>query len=384
MKQKKVIVVGGGFGGFKAVKGLLKKGFEVTLISENEYFYFTPLLVEVVVRTLNFRDVSLKFSDYFKSKNFTFILGQVDRIDFENNLVHVGSSEFSYDYIVVSTGSRRRTLPMKGHDLGLPLKNLKQAEVLRERLFREINSASEVLHVSVIGAGASGIELAFAVDQLAHHCKKFPRIEINVFDSGDKLLPKWNPRVGQRVVKLMKKKGIHLHLNSVVKEVGNNFIITDKGRHHSDLTILTLGVVPNSSMIPAHYLDENKYIKVDDFLKIVGLKNAFALGDVVKFDKILVPKLAQTAQNQGILAAKNITRLAQGKSLKKYSATILGNVLTLGSRNSITTVKNMMFAGVLGNIMRAGAYIYKMPGLSEKMELARSWILHTLFKVNLK
>ena len=384
MKNKKVIVVGGGFGGFKAVQGLLKKGFKVTLISEHDYFYFTPLLVEVVVRTLNFQDVSLKLSDYFKSKNFTFILGQVDKVDFENNLVYIGSSEFSYDYIVVSTGSRRRTLPLKGHDLGLPLKNLKQAEVLRERLFREINAANEVLHVSVIGAGASGIELAFAVDQLAHHCKKFPRIEVNVFDSGDKLLPKWNPRVGRRVIKLMKKNGIHLHLNSIIEEVGSNFIITDKGRRHSDLTILTLGVVPNSSMISEKYLDDDKYIKVDESLRVVGLDNAFALGDVIKFDKIFVPKLAQTAQNQGVLAAKNITRSTEGKVLKKYSATILGNVLTLGSRNSITTIKSIIFTGVLGNIMRSGAYIYKMPGFLEKIELARSWILHTLFKVNLK
>lgn len=384
MQGKKVIVIGGGFGGFKAVKGLLKKGFQVTLISEHDYFYFTPLLVEVVVRTLNFKDVSLKLTDYFKHQNFDFVLGTVDSLDFDSNTIHVGQSQFHYDYLVIATGSRRRTLPMKGYDLGLPLKNLKQAEILRERLFQQINQAEDILHVSIVGAGASGIELAFAVDQLAHHCKKFPKIEVNVFDAGSSLLPKWNPKVGKCVIKLMKKKGINLHLNSIIQEVGSNFLATSDKTLRSDLTILTLGVVPNSSMVPERYLDTNKYINVDEYLRVTGLDNIFAIGDIVNFSFGFVPKLAQTAQNQGILAAKNIKRSVKKRKLKKYSANILGNVLTLGSRNSITTVKRIMFTGVLGNLMRAGAYVYKMPGLGEKMELGKSWVLHTLFKTNLK
>lgn len=384
MKQQQAVVIGGGFGGFKAVQKLLKKGFHVTLVSEHDYFYFTPLLVEVVVRTLNFRDVSLKFTDYFKDKNFDFVLARAEKVDFEKNIVYANGSALHYDYVVIATGSRRRELPMKGQDLGFPLKNLEQAEILREKLFDMINNSQKNLHVAVAGAGASGIELAFAVEQIARHCKKYPKIEVNVFDGGSSLLPKWNPKVGKKVARLMKKHSINLYLNFIIKEVGRDFIATAEKTYHSDLTVLTLGVVPNSSMIAEAYLNENKYVTVDEHLRIKGLKNAFAIGDIIDFDKSFVPKLAQTAQDQGILAAENIYRAVRKRKLKKYSAKILGNVLTLGSRNSISTVKNFMFTGVLGNVIRAGAYIFKMPGLKEKAELGASWISHTLFKTNLK
>ena len=124
MTNKKIIVAGGGFGGFKVVKKLLARGFEVLLISEGENFVFTPLLVEVSTGTLLPDDIRIPFTECFKNKKFSFVLGKITKTDFEQKKVYIGEQVYAYDYLVLGTGSCKRNLDIPGLEYGLPLKNI--------------------------------------------------------------------------------------------------------------------------------------------------------------------------------------------------------------------------------------------------------------------
>lgn len=384
MKNKKVIVIGGGFGGLKVTKKLLAKGFEILLISENEHFVFTPLLVEVATSSLGPEDISIRFDEYFSNKNFRFVLGRVSKIDFENKQVLIDKDSYPYHYLVVSAGARKRELNIPGAEYAFPLKNLSHALKIKGALIGKIKSAKEKFRLNVVGAGATGIEFVFAAEQLMKIFSKRTKHIIRLFDTGSILLPAWHKDVRKFVHRRLKKKKIILYSERRVSAITDNAIQAGKDRFASDFTVLAVGTIPNTEMVAKKYLDDRGFIPVLETLQVRGMKNVFAMGDIISFDQLIIPKLAQTATNQARFVASNIVALENGKKLKKYHLILKGKLLSIGAGIAIAQIKGIIIWGRLGHFIRSTVYVMKMPGFNNKINLAKSWILHTLFAKNLK
>lgn len=384
MKNKKVVILGGGFGGFKVAKKLLKKGFEVLLISENDKFVFTPLLVEVSTSALKPEDISVRFDFCLKNKNLTFVLGKVNKIDFGKKIVVTGKDSYTYDYLVIAAGARKRELNISGVEYAFPFKNINHALKIKGALIGKVKSAQGKFRLNVIGAGPTGIEFVFAAEQMITALNKDIKLIINLFDNGPVLLPTWNKDIRKYIFRRIKKRKITFHPNCSIQAISENAIQSGKERFASDFTVLAVGVVPNTEMIDKKYLDEKNFLRVEETMQVKGRRNVFAMGDLVSFDKLIIPKLAQTAANQARFVAGNIVSLKQGKKFKKYHLLLKGRLLSIGGGHAIGTIKKIMVWGRLGNLLRSVYYIWKMPGLKNKTRLAQSWILHTLFGINLK
>lgn len=384
MKNKKIIIIGGGFGGLKVAKKLLKKGFAVLLISENDKFVFTPLLVEVSTSALKPEDVSVEFNHYLKDKNLTFILDKVSKIDFDKKIVKTDKNSFVYDYLVIAAGARKRELNVPGIEHAFPFKNINHALKIKGALIGKVKNAKEKFRLNVVGAGPTGIEFVFAAEQLITALNKDVKLTINLFDTGPILLSTWNKDIRKYIFRRIKKRKINFYPNHKIQAITDNAIQAGAKRFASDFTVLAIGVIPNTEMIDKKYLDDRGFVRVDETLQVKGMKNVFAVGDLISFDKLVIPKLAQTAANQARFVAGNIIALERGRDLKKYRLLLKGRLLSIGAGHSIGKIKKIMIWGHLGNFFRSVYYVWKMPGLGNKIRLARSWILHTLFGVNLK
>lgn len=384
MPNKKLIVVGGGFGGFKTTKKLLKKGFDVLLISETDYFTFVPLLVEVATGNLRANDITVKFEDYFKSPNFSFKLAKVTKVNFETNQVITNQEKFSYDYLVLAAGARSRELNIPGSEYALPLKNLSQGLKIKSALLAKIKASPNELKLNVVGAGATGIEFILAAEQLLRARNKKISLKANLFDYRLKLLPAWGENISQYVQKLLKRKKFQLHLNRKVTSITEKSVKIDRNEFPSDLTVLAVGIRPNTDMVDEKYLDAEDYILVDDFLRVKGLSNVFALGDLINFENRIIPKLGQTASSQAGIVAANIAAVKSGKKLQPYNLRLKGRLLSLGAGISVAKLKKVAIKGRLGNFLRCLFFISIMPDWKNKIQLARSWILSALLGINIK
>lgn len=384
MKNKKIIIIGGGFGGLKVAKKLLKKGFEVLLISENDKFVFTPLLVEVSTSTLKPEDISVRFDHCLKNKNLTFVLGKINKIDFDKKIVATDKDFYTYDYLVIAAGARKRELNIPGVEYAFPFKNINHALKIKGALIGKVKSAQGKFRLNVIGAGPTGIEFVFAAEQLIRALNKNLKLSINLFDTGSVLLSTWHKDIRKYIFRRIKKRKINFYPGCAIQAITDNAIQSGQERFASDFTVLAVGVIPNTEMIDKKYLDKKNFIRVQEALQVKGKKNVFAIGDIISFDKLVIPKLAQTATNQARFVAGNIVALEHGRNLKKYHLLLKGRLLSVGAGHAIGKIKKIMVWGRLGHFIRSVYYIGKMPGLENKIRLAKSWTLHTLFATNLK
>jgi len=384
MKNKKIVIIGGGFGGLKVAKKLLKKGFKVLLISENDKFVFTPLLVEVATSALKPEDINVAFNHCLKNKNLTFVHGGVDKIDFDKKLVLVAKDSYSYDYLVIAAGARKRELSIPGTENAFPFKNINHALKIKGALIGKVKAAQGKFRLNIVGAGPTGIEFVFAAEQMITALNSKLNLIINLFDTGPVLLPTWNKDIRKYIFRRIKKRKINFYPNCGVQAITDNALQAGKERFASDFTVLAVGVIPNTEMIEKKYLDIKNFVRVEETLQMKGRENVFAVGDLISFDKLKIPKLAQTAANQARFVAGNIKALEKGKKLKKYHLMLKGRLLSIGAGHAIAKIKKFMIWGRLGNFIRSSYYVWRMPGWGNKVRLAKSWTLHTMFATNLK
>ena len=248
----------------------------------------------------------------------------------------------------------------------------------------KIKSSKEKFRLNVVGAGATGIEFVFAAEQLIKVLNKKTKRIIRLFDTGPVLLSTWNKTIRKFVHRRLNKKKIILHSNCRVSAITDNAIQAGSDRFSSDFTVLAVGTFPYTAMIDYKYFDDSGFIPLQETLQVKRLIHVFAIGDIVSFEKLKIPKLAQTASNQAGFVAYNINALANKRKLKKYHLILRGKLLSIGAGIAIAQIKGIMIWGHLGHLIRCTIYVLKMPGWGNKIKLAKSWTLHTFFSTNLK
>lgn len=379
MKDSKVLVVGGGFGGVYAARTLLQRGFDVTLVSRTNFFVFTPLLHEVATGSLNPNDITFEYSDFFQDKDFTFFRETIVEYDFENRSVRTSDGErLEYDYLIISTGADTNFYGTKGSELTLTLKTIEDAQRLKKRIVELAQGIERSVVVTVVGGGPTGVELAFEVEEFLRAIKKHSptlKYAVRLVHAGNSLCDTFPKSIQNYALRQMYKEGIDVRLGTVASEVTSEAVITKDGEHiESDITVWTAGVTPNTKEVSDEYKDERGNIIVDDYLRIRGREREFAIGDVIVQGERAVPKLAQTASRQGPLAARNINALLQNKALTPYKPHVSGALISLGKGRGAGKIFGVTFKGLVGWVIWRNAYLSKIPGFRNKTEVFSTWL----------
>ncbi|MBI5794277.1 FAD-dependent oxidoreductase [Candidatus Uhrbacteria bacterium] len=374
-----VVIIGGGFAGVYVARELLRRREPVTLVSETNYFTFTPLLHEVATGSLLSHDIVFEYESFFHDPRFRFIRGQAIQVDREKRLVHVDGQEEPYATLVIATGATTNFYSIKGAESAFVLKNVEDAIALKHALISEVQEEDRTVAVNVIGGGPTGIELVFEIAQLYQALLlKQPetRVTLRVIHAGKGLCSNDERRVQSYIGNAMTASGIEVVCEAHAERISQTEVGTNKGTFPSDVTILCAGVRPNTDWARGSLaLDEHSHVPVNHFLQTVQDEHVFALGDVAAVDGVPLPKLAQTAVREARLVAHNIVEHQRHRAMKGYTPHVMGTLFSLGFGDGVGKIGPVVVKGRVAWFLWRTVYLFKTPGLWNKLRVAFTWTL---------
>ena len=244
---KRVVVVGGGFGGLGCARSLADhEDVHVTLIDRNNYHQFQPLLYQVATSVLPTEDVAFPLREVFKKEHDVEIkLGEVTAVDPRTKTVSTATGEtYQGDFLVLAAGSQPNFFKTPGAEHAFPLYSVEDAERLRTRIISAFEEADRddsliedgVLNFVIVGGGATGTEIAGAIADMIHGsvAASYPDLALSasrvfIYDHGDFLLAPFSEGGHEYAAKILQKNGVRLRLGHSIKEVGAGHVVDSEG-----------------------------------------------------------------------------------------------------------------------------------------------------------
>jgi NADH dehydrogenase len=390
-----VVILGGGFGGLYAAKGLAKAPVTVTLIDRRNHHVFQPLLYQVATAALSEGDVAAPIRNVLHHQaNTTVLLAEAIAIDPARRVVSLSDGEqISYDTLIVATGA---THAYFGHDEWAKhapgLKTIEDALALRSRMLlaferaeREQDAAKQrrELTFAIVGGGPTGVELAGAIRDIAQRTmtgdfRHFdPRgTRVILIDGGDRVLPAYPPDLSQKARELLEKKGVEVVTSALVTAIDENGLVAGGKRIEAGTIFWAAGVAPSPlGRMLGGPLDRTGRVLVEPDLTVPGHPEIFVLGDLaaMKSDGKWVPGVAQGGIQSGRHAARMVIRRLEGKPTTPFHFKDLGIMATIGRRAAVADVFGRHFSGPLAWILWLAIHIVWLIGFRNRMVVLLEW-----------
>lgn len=361
---KKVLIVGGGFGGVRAGLDLARHNYadlEITLIDKTGYHYFPPAYYKLVyfkkgdkITQEFYEEESRRFavalSEIFKDKNnLKLVIDEVSEISLEKNEARTKSgTKFDYDYLILALGSETDYLGnLSLKEFAYPFKNIQDALNIRN-IIDEIffNKAKyEPIKILIVGGGITGCEvaanLAETVSYLAKiHSHPQKNISIEIIESLPSILSQLSLFARNKVERRLRNLGVEITTNNAIAEARKKEVINKEGKAIPyDFLIWTVGVKACAMTEKLNIkLEKKGLILADEYLRIPDFQNVFAIGDVSCFRDSEGKSLPMTAQNavwQGSYIAYTIKRLIHGRRIYKFHPKKFGFIMPLGKNYGV-------------------------------------------------
>lgn len=420
-KPVHVAIIGGGFGGLYTALTLHKrlgyhKDLEITLLDRNNYFLFPPLLPSAATGVLEIRQVSFPFRRIFETKRINFRKIEVSGIDIQKQIVtgqivresidhsvEAYQVETPYDYLVVAPGSKVATYGLSGvKEYAFFLRELKDAIILRNRVIdlferaagiSDIEEQTTLLNFVVIGAGATGIEIATELQDLIHgvllerYLELDPNLpKVTIVQSGSSVLPGWPEDIQKITQNRLIQLGINLQLGHRVKEVNLNCVTLNNDQTlPSYTTIWCAGVTPADIVEKLGLeMDDSGRIKVDSDLRAISDKRIFILGDAAaaidpRTDKPY-PTLAKVALQQGKQTGQNLVNLIKDRKTRPFKYLDYGSLVSVGENFAAVKVMGYTFSGFPAWFFWRTLYLLKLPEIGNQIRIVVEWTLDLLME----
>jgi NADH dehydrogenase len=409
----RIVIVGGGFGGLYAATYLAQSelgehGAEITLLDHKNYFTFTPLLAEVATGVLGREHVTYPYRVLASRHGFRFVQEAACGLDLEQHVVRTQHTELPYDYLVVAAGAEPQYFGSESlRQASLPFTSVNDALAVRGRVIGSLEEATlcrdaaerqRLLTFVVAGAGPAGVEIASAILHLGakilcpYYAEPLP-LRVVLVGAGDRILAGFDGNLARDGLCRLRAMGIDVRLNTrIVDASAERGVITTQDAGGTDLIpahtlIWTAGTAPggwvSSLSLPTH----QGAVKVDDFLRVEGMDNVFAVGDVTALADHrtghLFPRVAPIAISQGIRAAANIENDAFGRDLEPYHAYHAGKIVSLGGGVALVDILGVRITGRMAWWIYRAAYLLKLVGMKNKIRVLVTLALNRLFEPDL-
>ena len=392
--RKRVVIVGGGFGGLAAIRELKSSDVSITLIDKRNHHLFQPLLYQVATTSLGPSEIAWPIRQLVhKRPEITTLLGKVSGVDAANNFVQIeGGPAVPFDYLIFATGAQHAYF---GHDDWEPyapgLKTLEDATAMRRRLLMAFEKAEletdpdkrkALLTFVIIGAGATGVELAGAIIELARITLKndFRNIHpqearVVLIEAGPRVLANFKPKMSAYAERALKELGVEIELGKAVTAVHADGVEYGGTTLKSETIIWAAGVLASPA---ANWLgveaDRAGRIKVNPDESVPGHPNIFAIGDTALLPKP-IPGIGDAAKQAGRHAAKVIKARMRGDSSEMpFHYQHLGDIATIGRSRALIDFGWIQLTGWIGWWAWGLAHIYFLIGLKNRIFIALNWL----------
>ena len=321
-KNRKVLVLGGGFAGIKAALDMADHGgLEVTLVSDQENFRYYPSLYRAAVGGRS-QSASIPLSEIFSSKDVKVIKATAIKLDRANKKVELlGGKSRSYDILIIALGVVTNYFGIEGlAENSFGIKTLEDAYELRDHLHSQLVSDQQPdLNYIVIGGGPTGVELAGELPGYLKHIMQLHGLEarklnIEVIEAAPRLMPRMPKAYSRAVARRLKKLGVHLQLGKTVEAETVDSLMVDGQPIASHTVVWTAGVT-NHPFFKENGFKMNERGKVSVGQYLQAEPDIYVIGDNADTE---YSGMAQTALYDGVFVARNLKRQADGKDMRAY------------------------------------------------------------------
>ncbi len=397
-RRPHVVILGGGFGGLTVAKALAKAAVQITLIDRRNHHLFQPLLYQVATAALNPGDIAYPIRAVVKNqKNVRVLLAEARAIDTSAHKVVLDDGELTFDYLVIATGA---THSYFGNDAWGPnapgLKSIEDALEIRRRVFlayeaaeRESITAKQQpwLTFVVVGAGATGVELAGALGEIGLHtlARDFRRIDptqvkVLLIEGRDRVLGAYPPKLSAAAQRSLEKRHVEVRLNAKVTAVdadGVELTIGDRKERVAARTVLWAAGVEGSPVartlgVP---LDGAGRVKVEADLSIPGHREVFVVGDLAACacDGKPVPGVCQGAIQGGASVAASIKADLAARPRLPFRYKDKGSMATIGRTSAVVHIGRAQHHGFIAWLFWWVLHIFYVIGFRNRLAVILSW-----------
>ena len=407
--RKRIVVLGGGFGGSYLAKELTRQKYgldaEVVIIDRNNYFIFSPLLVEAGCGSIEPRHCTVPIREFAPKAEL--LMAEVAGLDLDERRVHfqlVGDDRcrsIEWDHLVVALGSVTRILPdhiVSGvREHAFFMKHMSDAVALRDRAVELLELANAIddpaerrrlLHIVVVGGNVTGIEVVgelevFVREASAQYRNVTPEdITFSIYELNKRLLAVLPENLSMWGTRQLQQRGIRVHTETSVKEVHPDYIVDSNGEHVPCSTVIwTAGIAPSPVLAQLEGLPLNKFggLQCESDYRASGFDNVWGLGDcaaVPGADGKPMPPLAQIAIRQAPQVAANIAATEQGGRTKPGHVQGQGVLVPLGRHRGVASIKGLRVHGFFAWAMWRAIYLMKTPRFGRRLRVLVDWIVN--------
>jgi len=404
MGKPRVIVIGGGFGGVEVVKALRKEKVQVVLFDKYNHHTFQPLLYQVATSGLETNSIVFPFRKLFgKQDDFYFRLGDVKKVLPEENCIETSIGSIRYDYLVIATGAVTNFYGMKEVEENASfMKSIVDATKLRNRIIRNLEYAlltedndvmNSLMDFVIVGGGPTGVELAGALSELKRNVfpKDYPELDMRDMDiylvqASGRLLDGMSEQASEKALKFLQKMGVKVLLNTAVKAYDGQEVTLSTGQKLNTRSLIWAAGVKGNPIqgLPPESFGKGNRILTDQFSRVKGYDNIFAIGDVALMEGDEKypqghPQMAPPSQQQGKLVARNIINIENKRPLKPFSYFDKGSMATVGRNKAVVDLKGgIRFQGIFAWFVWMFVHLFSIIGFKNKVLTLFSWLISYL------
>jgi NADH dehydrogenase len=410
MSQKRIVVLGAGYGGILTAKKLANKfkrnsNISVTLIDKNSYHTMLTELHEVAAGRVAEESVRINLKKVFAGRKVDVVLDEIKEVDFNKKQLSGTEKDYAYDYLVIGTGSKPTFFNVKGAEENvLTLWSFEDAVKIKNHILDMMAKASietdpeerkKLLTFMVIGCGFTGIEmigeLAEWKDKLCHKFSVDPKeVTLYVADMLPKVLPNFEEKLIKKAEKRLRKLGVTILTKSSITEVGEDYVTIEGKENIKTYTTIWAAGIQSSDLVDGLEIEKKGRgrIETDVYLRAKDNKDVFVVGDNIFYipegEERPVPQMVENAEHSASLVAKNIQNTIRGKKLKEYKPEFHGAMVCIGGRYGVAQVgmgkTNFLFSGFLAMFIKHFiniVYFVQVAGFAKVW----SYLMHEIFHV---
>lgn len=401
-QKKRVVIVGGGLGGLRLAEDLYGSGMQVVLIDKNNFHQFPPLIYQIASAGIDPSSISFPFRQIFrKRKDFYFRMAEARMVDTEKKILQTSIGKIDYDYLVLAAGATTNFFGNKNiEEWAIPMKTVPEAMGLRNALLSNLERAltcateeerQELLNVVIVGGGATGVEIAGALAEMRRYVipYDYPDMDsslmhIYLIEAGDRLLAGLSQESSQKAYEFLKSMGVDIQFGKMVTDYRDHKVVMKDGTEIPTRTFLWVSGIRANAMpgIDESHLGRGFRFKVDEYNRIPGVEDVFAIGDQCLQTSDAAypngyPQVAQVAIQQAKNLAKNLKLINQGADSSELTAfryKNLGSMATIGRNKAVVEIGKFRSQGFFAWVLWLVVHLRSILGVKNKMMVLLNWL----------
>lgn len=398
MAKKQVVILGAGFAGLQLARRIRDINYDITIVDQYNFHQFQPLFYQVATARLEPSSISFPLRKVFqREKNVHVRITKVEAVDMQQNKVVTADGEISYDYLIIATGCTSNFFGNKNIErYAFPMKSTTEAIALRNRIllnFEDALSATPeelagIMNIVIVGGGPTGVELAGSLAEMKTQIlprdypdMDFSKLGVYLLEGQDSTLAAMSEKAQQASRQYLEQMGVQVWTNTIVADYDGKVVQTKDGRSILSHTLIwAAGVMGNvPAGIPEGLVVRGNRIKVDQYNRLDGMDNVFAVGDIAYMENAEWPKghpqLANVANNQAKNLAGNMQRLLTNKALKPFVYKNPGTMATIGKRKAVVDLPAFSFKGFFAWLFWMFLHLMLILSVKNKLIIFINWAI---------